>query len=167
MNSIDTEAVICNIETDDHWGGDPVSSQFWVDEKFAGCTEIYGTLYIADNYTGPLSLPGVTYIYGGISNTYDSSFRAIPSPYLSSIELPDLNYTSSLSINGALKLRKVSFSSLTAVSEPIFLTGLDDCAVDFPSLTTTEGLRVIGNPKTYVLLTLQPQSTVSNLTYIV
>lgn len=124
---------------------------------------------IAANYTGRFYFPNVTSIRGTINtpsiyNRDKGGYDLIPTPLLTSIEVPNLNDTYSIDINGVPKLTTISFPSLTVVNGTLFITGIEACSVDFPSLTTTEGgLKVTGNSTRYVMFyTRQPQSTVSN-----
>ncbi|KFZ03944.1 hypothetical protein V502_10532 [Pseudogymnoascus sp. VKM F-4520 (FW-2644)] len=145
----DTSAIFCDFYHD-RLDGVTVSSQEEVDRKYAGCTEIDGSVTIATNYTGRFYFPNVTYMTGGIHTVYDyydaqKGNEMLPSPLLTSIEVPDLNNTGVIDINGVPALTSISFPSLTVVNGSIYLAGIEDCLVDFPSLKTTEVLLVTGN----------------------
>lgn len=139
-----------------------------MDRKYAGCTEIDGSVTIATSYTGRFYLPNVTYMTGGIYTVYDRydverGVETTLSPLLTSIDVPDLNNTGVIDIYGVPALTSISFPSLTVVNGSIQLTGIEDCLIDFPSLRTAGGLSVIGNSTRYVMFhTQQPQCTVSN-----
>lgn len=151
-----------------------VSNQEDVDIVYAGCTEIYGIVTIAANYTGDFYLPNVTYIQGGFSIVHDErggySSRdelAFPAPLLTSIVVPDLNTTSYIDINNAPALAAISFPSLnntgylsinnmpalttisfpnmTQVDSSLQVAGINDCSVDFPSLETSGIVIITGN----------------------
>lgn len=152
-NSIGTSALYCNV-TDEYDGGVFVSSQAEVDAKYASCTEIEGRINIATNYTGRFYLPNVTTITGGLytKSIYyeeDSHYKYPPTPLLTSIEVPDLNDTSRIEIYAVPGLKTISFPSLTVLNSSITLNGIEDCYLDFPSLTNTKGLEIIGNMTRY------------------
>lgn len=126
-----------------------------MDIKYAGCTEIIGTVYIAANYTGRFYLPNVTTISDEIStipphiNGREKYY--LPTPSLTSIDVPDLNDTVSIAINNVPALTMISFPSLTGVNGSISIGGIEDCSVDFPSLTTPgRALSITGNMSRYV-----------------
>ncbi|OBT62524.1 hypothetical protein VE03_07345 [Pseudogymnoascus sp. 23342-1-I1] len=134
----------------DFYDDSSVSNQAEVDAKYGGCTEIWGNVNIAANYTGRFYLPNVTTIHGGIYSTriYNDSggyYEYPPALLLTSIEVPDLNDTSQIEIHAVPGLKTISFPSMTVVNSTITLNGIDDCYLDFPSLTNTEGLSIIGN----------------------
>lgn len=126
-----------------------------MDRKYAGCTEIVGSLYIAANYTGRFYLPNVTTISSGISTIehYSSErgeYYYLPTPSLTSIDVPDLNDTYSIDINSVPALTMISFPSLTVVNGSISIKGIEDCSVDFPSLTAVGNyLSITGNMSRY------------------
>ncbi|KFY79521.1 hypothetical protein V499_01496 [Pseudogymnoascus sp. VKM F-103] len=161
----DTSATYCEFSTS-YWGG-TVSNQQELDTKYAGCTEIDGTVLIAANYTGGFYLPNVTFIRYGIytvtSYPRDDNERPIPVPLLTSVEVPDLNNTNTIDIAGGPALTTISFPSLTVLNSSLNIDGVEDCFVDFPSLTSTYYLMIIGNVTRHVLFhTQQPECTVSN-----
>lgn len=125
---------------------------------------------IAANYTGDFYFPNVTYISGGFRTEYirsrDGYDQPIPAPLLTSIVVPDLNNTYFMDINSVPALTTISFPSLTVLNSSMMLVGIEDCAIEFPSLTTSGGLIVTGNSTRYVMFyTQQPQFTVSNLIF--
>lgn len=125
---------------------------------------------IAANYTGDFYFPNVTYISGGFRTEYirsrDYDDQPIPAPLLTSIVVPDLNNTYYMDINSVPALTTISFPSLTVLSGSISLVGIEDCAVDFPSLKTSGGLIVTGNSTRYVMFyTQQPQFAASHLMF--
>lgn len=141
-NSIDTSAVFCDFY--DERFNVTVSNQEELEAKYAGCTEIKGTINIARNYTGPFYLPNLTSITGGITTGYADE-DPIPTPLLTSIDVPDLNDTLFIDINTVPALKTVSFPSLTVLNGYLELSGIDDCSGNFPSLTATRGLMITGN----------------------
>ncbi|KFY05661.1 hypothetical protein V492_08375 [Pseudogymnoascus sp. VKM F-4246] len=137
--------------SDDH---DPssVSNQAEIDAKYGGCTEIKDNINIAANYTGRFYLPNVTTIDGGLFSTIiyhpnDSHYEFRPALSLTSIEVPDLNNTRKIEIRAVPRLKTISFPSMTVVDTSITLAldGTEDCHLDFPSLTTTQRLSIVGN----------------------
>lgn len=157
MNSIETSAATCRPDSDEY-----VSNQEEVEAMFAGCTDIMGVVKLSRDYTGPFYLPNVTYMDGfGSVNSRDDDY-SFATPLLTSVELPDLNYTYAIKITGASALTTVSFPKLVLVHDLITLTGLPDCAVDFSALTETSSLLVSGNSTRYVMFrTRRPQFTIS------
>lgn len=151
-NSIGTSALYCNV-TDQYDRDVFVSSQAEVDTKYASCTEIEGRINIATNYTGRFYLPNVTTITGGLYTKFiyqENSYGEYPpTPLLTSIEVPDLNDTSGIGIHAVPGLKTISFPSLTALSGSINVVGIEDCYLDFPSLTNTEYLTITGNMTRY------------------
>lgn len=84
-------------------------------------------------------------------------------PLLTSVEVPDLNNTNTIDIAGGPALTTISFPSLTILNSSLNIDGVEDCFVDFPSLTSTYDLMIIGNVTRHVLFhTQQPECTVSN-----
>lgn len=154
-NSIGTSARFC-----DFYGGDnnkaysSVSNQAEVDAKYGGCTEIVDNVNIAANYTGRFYLPNVTTIHGGLYSTiiYHASggyYEYPPALLLTSIEVPDLSNTGYIEIRAAPGLKTISFPSMTVANSSITLIGIEDCYLDFPSLTNTGGLSIAGNMTRY------------------
>ncbi|OBT91080.1 hypothetical protein VE02_00095 [Pseudogymnoascus sp. 03VT05] len=161
-----TSAIFCDFYDENFIGGNAVSNQEELETLYAGCTEIEGTVNIAANYTGDFYFPNVTYISGGFSTEYirtrDNDDQPIPAPLLTSIVVPDLNNTYYIDINSVPALTTISFLSLTVLNGSMSLVRIEDCAIDFPSLTSG-GLIVTGNSTRYVMFyTQQPQFTVSN-----
>lgn len=149
-------------------GKKEVSNQQELDIKYAGCTEIDGPVIIAADYTGAFYFPNVTQIFNGLITVNHYSQRQhqqeqVPVPLLTSIEVPDLNNTRFIEIHGVPALRTISFPSLTILYDSLSLDDVEDCFVDFPSLTRTDNLQIIGNATRCVIFhTQQPQCTVSN-----
>lgn len=145
-----------------------VSNQQELDIKYAGCTEIDGPVVIAADYTGGFYFPNVTYIGNGLITVNHYSQREhqqkqFPVPLITSIEVPDLNNTRFIEIHGVPALTIISFPSLTILDDSLRLDAVEDCFVDFPSLTRTVDLQIIGNATRCVLFhTQQPQCTVFN-----
>ncbi|OBT92605.2 hypothetical protein VE01_09654 [Pseudogymnoascus verrucosus] len=150
----DTLAIECSIYEESiiaRLGGKKeVSNQQELDIKYAGCTEIDGPVIIAADYTGDFYFPNVTKIYNGLITVNHYSQRQhqqeqVPVPLLTSIEVPDLNNTRFIEIHGVPALRTISFPSLTILDDSLSLDEVEDCFVDFPSLTRTVDLQIIGN----------------------
>ncbi|KFY13458.1 hypothetical protein V492_03254 [Pseudogymnoascus sp. VKM F-4246] len=143
-----TSAVLCDFYRDStRRGYRPASNQEELEAYYAGCTEIRGTIEIANNYTGRFYLPNVTSISDGIA-TMPRRWAGTPSPMplLTSIEFPDLNDTDEIIIINAPALTTISFPNLTVLNNSLFIAGIEDCHVNFPSLkSATYSLDVTGN----------------------
>ncbi|OBT86775.1 hypothetical protein VE02_04252 [Pseudogymnoascus sp. 03VT05] len=150
----DTLAIECSIYEDSiiaRLGGKKeVSNQQELDIKYAGCTEIDGPVIIAADYTGGFYFPNVTTIYNGLITVSHYSQRQQqqqqpPVPLLTSIEVPDLKNARFIEIHGVPARTIISFPSLTALNDSLTLDAVEGCFVDFPSLTRTVDLQIIGN----------------------
>ncbi|KFY50075.1 hypothetical protein V496_09610 [Pseudogymnoascus sp. VKM F-4515 (FW-2607)] len=144
-----TSAKSCYFYEGNSIGGIAVSNQEELETVYAGCTEIYGNVNIATNYTGDFYFPNVTNIFGGlrtqyINKNYDDEL-ALPTPLLTSIVVPDLNSISYIDINNAAVLTTISFPNLTLLNHTLELAGMEDYSVDFPSLKSNGDLFVTGN----------------------
>lgn len=142
-------AHFCDFSEEDYYYN-TVSNQEDVNTKYQGCTEIYGSIAIALNYTGSFYLANVTSISRSLltfSSLLSMSSTGDATPNLTSIELPDLNSVGYIGIFGTPALTTMLLPSLTNVSSESFqMSNIGSASLNFPSLVAVaKGFFVSGD----------------------
>ncbi|KAJ0413193.1 hypothetical protein BJY00DRAFT_68240 [Aspergillus carlsbadensis] len=117
-----------------------IEQQADVDEMVeTGCTELDGQITIRQTYSGPLTFPGLTNLTGrGIQLEEGSQITLIDFPDLIAIE-------GSLELNASPTLVNVSMPKLEEISGTLLGRFPLDVYLYFRSLTSVDGLDLIGN----------------------
>jgi hypothetical protein len=130
-----------------------IQSQSDADSQLQGCTTVLGSIEIAQNYTGALSLPSVANITGKILQENGSN-----TPYITSIQLENLIYIDSVRIDSAAALESISFPELSSATTLSF-NGNSGPKIDCPSLVTASHINIIGLGFEYVCIQNKKTST--------
>ncbi|KAI9035356.1 uncharacterized protein KD926_003717 [Aspergillus affinis] len=121
-----------------------VTDQHYIDALSSSCTVMLGSLLIATNFTGQFLLPNITNITGSIMLDW---WDWKPTPNVTSIDLPDLQYLESSIEVAALSdtLERISIPKLEYLRSMILEQYIDNAEVDFRGLQTADVLYVRGN----------------------
>ncbi|KAL2797273.1 hypothetical protein BJX66DRAFT_108178 [Aspergillus keveii] len=103
------------------------------------CSQLNGQIIIKQAYSGPFTFPGLTNMTGRGIQLEEGS-------HVTSIDFPDLEaLEGSLELNAGPSLAKVSMPKLEEVPGTLFGRFPLDVELDFQSLTSVNGLDIIGN----------------------
>lgn len=120
-----------------------VHSQSELDTQTKDCTTVNGSIAIAADFSGPLTLSGVSIITDKFYSAQIDSEEA-GNHGLTSIEMKDVKAVGTLAFGGSYALRSISLPDLEFAS----WMGVDGWVVDtldFPSLTNADEIHLFGN----------------------